>query len=145
MAAINGTFGGLDFVWRSNNPKLHKLQIRQMLKNIHGKIGSPINLSKQIFLTTLSVTISMLWGGSLNGEEAKLGLEIKDRLEEFVGLMGEPNLSDIFPILRPFDLQGIESKTNKHLSWFYRFLESMTEQRTKFGGEPKMVDSKDFP
>ncbi|MBA0623722.1 hypothetical protein Godav_009168 [Gossypium davidsonii] len=75
----------------------------------------------------------------------KLGLEIKDRLEEFVGLMGEPNLSDIFPMLRPFDLQGIESKTNKHLSWFYGFLKSMTEQRTKFGGEPKMVDSKDFP
>ncbi|KAK5832001.1 hypothetical protein PVK06_015800 [Gossypium arboreum] len=101
MAAINGTFGGLDFVWISNNPKLHKLrklviceiminnglnacyelcrrEIRQMVKNIHGKIGSPINLSKQIFLTTLSVMISMLWGGSLNREEAKRRLEIKD-------------------------------------------------------------------
>ncbi|MBA0775373.1 hypothetical protein Gotri_010525, partial [Gossypium trilobum] len=82
---------------------------------------------------------TLAWGGSLNGEEAKLGLEIKDRLEEFVGLMGEPNLSDIFPMLRPFDLQGIESKTNKHLSSFYGFLKSMTEQRTKFRGEPKMV------
>ncbi|KAH1065441.1 hypothetical protein J1N35_030428 [Gossypium stocksii] len=85
--------------------ELCRREIRQMVKNIHGKIGSPINLSKQIFLTTLSVSISMLWDGSLNGEEAKLGLEIKDRLEEFVGLMGEPNLSNIFPMLRPFDLQ----------------------------------------
>ncbi|MFQ6640718.1 hypothetical protein Gotur_016856, partial [Gossypium turneri] len=64
-------------------------------------------------------------GGSLNGEEAKLVLEIKDQLEEFMKLMGEPNLSDIFPMLRPFNLQGIESKTKKHFSWFYGFLESV--------------------
>ncbi|MBA0717812.1 hypothetical protein Golax_005593 [Gossypium laxum] len=131
MVAINGTFDELDIVWRSNSPELHKLrklvvreimsnkglsacygfrrrEIQQMVKNIHGKI--------------------MLWGGSLNGEEAKLGLEINDQLEEFVGLMGEPNLSDIFPMLRPFDLQGIESKTKRHLSWFYGFLELVIEQ-----------------
>ncbi|MBA0690012.1 hypothetical protein Goari_007710 [Gossypium aridum] len=167
VAAIKGSFGGLDIVWRSNGPELRKLrklvvreimsnkgldacyefrrrEIRQMVKNIHEKIGSPINLSEQIFLTTLSVTISMLWGGSLNGEEAKLGLEFKDRLEEFMKLMGEPNISDIFPMLRPFDLQGIESKAKKHLSWFYGFLESVIKQRMKLGEGPKMGDNKDF-
>ncbi|XP_017635289.1 carnosic acid synthase-like [Gossypium arboreum] len=167
MAAIKGTFGGLDIVWRSNGPELQKLrklvvreimsnngldacyefrrrEIRQMVKNIHGKIGSPINLSEQIFLTMLSVTMSMLWGGSLNGEVAKLGLEIKDRLEEFMKLMGEPNLSDIFPMLRPFNLQGIESKAKKHVSWFYGFLESVIKQRMKLGEGPKTADSKDF-
>ncbi|KAG8472708.1 hypothetical protein CXB51_034751 [Gossypium anomalum] len=76
----------------------------------------------------------------LNGEEAKLRLEINDRLEEFVGLMGEPNLSDIFPMLRPFDLQGIEFKTKRYLSWFYGFLELVIEQRTKLKEEPKMAD-----
>ncbi|MBA0796063.1 hypothetical protein Gohar_006863, partial [Gossypium harknessii] len=69
----------------------------------------------------------MLSGGLLNDEEAKLGLEIKDRLEEFVRLMGEPNLSDIFSMLRPFHLQGIESKNKKHLSWLYGFLELVIE------------------
>ncbi|MBA0752278.1 hypothetical protein Gogos_001125, partial [Gossypium gossypioides] len=59
-ATINETFDGLDIVWRSNGPKLHKL--RKLV----------------------------------NGEEAKLGLEIKDQLEEIVGLMGETDLSDIF-------------------------------------------------
>ncbi|MBA0573714.1 hypothetical protein Golob_000976 [Gossypium lobatum] len=140
MVAINGTFDELDIVWRANSPELHKLrklvvreimsnkglsacygfrrrEIQQMVKNIHGKM-----------LLKYSITISMLWGGSLNGEEAKLGLEINDQLEEFVGLMGEPNLSDIFPMLRPFDLQGIESKTKRHLSWFYGFLELVIEQ-----------------
>ncbi|MBA0743695.1 hypothetical protein Gogos_006355, partial [Gossypium gossypioides] len=137
---IKGTFNELDIVWRSNSPELHKLQqfIELSLENF--QIGSPINLNEQIFLTTLSITISMLWGGSLNGEEAKLGLEINDQLEEFIGLMGEPNLSDIFPMLRPFDLQGIESKTKRHLSSFYGFLESVIEQRMKLKEEPKMEE-----
>ncbi|KAG8480368.1 hypothetical protein CXB51_024577 [Gossypium anomalum] len=166
-AAVTGTYAGLDILWRPNGPGLHKLrklvvreimskegldscyefrrrEIRHTVKNILGKIGLPINLSEQIFLTMLSVTISMLWGGSLNGEEAKLGLEFKDRVEEFVGLFGEPNVSDIFPVLKPLDLQGIESKTKKHMSWFYGFFESVIEQRTKLGGGPKMAGSKDF-
>ncbi|PPR90649.1 hypothetical protein GOBAR_AA30030 [Gossypium barbadense] len=169
MAAIKGTFGGLDIcgdptAQNCRSYKLRKLvvreimsnngldacyefrrrEIRQMVKNIHGKIGSTINLSERIFLTMLSVTMSMLWGGSLNGEVAKLGLEIKDRLEEFMKLMGEPNLSDIFPMLSPFNLQGIESKAKKHVSWFYGFLESVIKQRMKLGEGPKMADSKDF-
>ncbi|XP_017636775.1 labd-13Z-ene-9,15,16-triol synthase, chloroplastic-like [Gossypium arboreum] len=167
MAAIKGTFGGLDIVWRSNGPELHKLrklvvseimsnkglnacyefrrrEIRHMVKNIHGKIGSPINLSEQIFLTTFNVTVNMLWGGSLNGKESNLGLEFKDRFEEFLRLMVEPNVSDMFPVLRPFDLQGIESKAEKNISWFYEFFESVIEQRRKLGEGPKMADSKDF-
>ncbi|KAA3481766.1 geraniol 8-hydroxylase-like [Gossypium australe] len=166
-AAVTGTYGGLDILWRPNGPGLHKLrklvvreimskegldacyefrrrEIRHTVKNILGKIGLPINLSEQIFLTMLSVTISMLWGGSLNGEEAKLGLELKDRVEEFVGLFGEPNVSDIFPVLKPLDLQGIESKTKKHMSWFYGLFESVIEQRTKLREGPKMAGSKDF-
>ncbi|MBA0696991.1 hypothetical protein Goari_003504, partial [Gossypium aridum] len=166
-AAVTGTYAGLDILWRPNGPGLHKLrklvvreimskegldacyefrrrEIRHTVKNILGKIGLPINLSEQIFLTMLSVTISMLWGGSLNGEEAKLGLELKDRVEEFVGLFGEPNVSDIFPVLKPLDLQGIESKTKKHMSWFYGFFESVIEQRTTLGEGPKMAGSKDF-
>ncbi|GMI99544.1 cytochrome P450, family 706, subfamily A, polypeptide 4 [Hibiscus trionum] len=166
VSAINGSYGGLDIVWRSNGPELHKLrklvvreimcnkgldacyelrrrEIRQMVKYIYGKTGSSINLSEQIFLTTLSVTISMLWGGSLNGEEAERGVEFKERLEEFVGLIGAPNVSDIFPVLRPFDLQGIEFKSKKLLSWFYEFLESVIEQRRKVG-EGEEEESKDF-
>ncbi|XP_039044601.1 flavonoid 3'-monooxygenase CYP75B137-like [Hibiscus syriacus] len=166
-AAINGYYGGLDIVWRSNGQELHKLRklvvreimcnkglnacyelrrrkIRQMVKYIHGKIGSSINLSEQIFLATMSVTISTLWGDSLNEEEAKRVVEFKERLEEFVGLIGAPNVSDIFPVLRPLDLQGIESKTKKLLSWFYEFLESVIEQRRKAGEAEQQEESKDF-
>ncbi|MFQ6638146.1 hypothetical protein Gotur_013673 [Gossypium turneri] len=63
----------------------------------------------------------MLWGGSLNGEESNLGIEFKDHFEEFVRLMVEPNVSDMFPVLGPFDLQGIESKVKKNISCFMSF------------------------
>ncbi|TYJ07196.1 hypothetical protein E1A91_A12G287900v1 [Gossypium mustelinum] len=124
--------------------EFRRREIRHVVKNIHGKIGSLINLSEQIFLTTFNITVNMLWGGSLNGEESNLLLEFKDRFEEFSRLMAELNVSDMFPVLRPFDLQGIESKAKKNIWWFYEFFESVIEQRRKLGEGPKMADSKDF-
>ncbi|XP_022737742.1 7-ethoxycoumarin O-deethylase-like [Durio zibethinus] len=164
-AALVDTYGGFDIVWRSNGPELHKLrklvvreimsnksldacyalrrrEIRQMIKDIYGKVGSSVDLSEQIFLTTISVMISMLWGDSLNGEErSRLGIEFRKRLEEFVELIGAPNVSDLFPVLAAFDLQGIKSKTKKHLSWFYGIFESVIVHRTK---GKKKEGSKDF-
>ncbi|XVF12362.1 hypothetical protein REPUB_Repub08aG0110600 [Reevesia pubescens] len=169
-AAIFGTFGGADVVWRpyglefsrlrklvvsqimSNRSldacyELRRRKIRRMVKDINGKVGSSVNLGEQIFLTTLHVMISMLWGGSLDGEEgSRLGIELRKRLAEFVGLLGAPNVSDLFPVLAPFDLQGIQSKTKKHLSWFYEIFESEIVSRTKNIGEGKKKEeiSKDF-
>ncbi|KAK6262195.1 hypothetical protein QUC31_008011 [Theobroma cacao] len=170
--AIVGMYGGLDIAWRPNGPELHKLrklvvrgimskrsldacytlrrrEIRRMVKDIYGKVGSPVNIGEQMFLTSLNVMVSMLWGDSLNGEErSTLGIEFRRRLVEFVELFGAPNVSDLFPVLTPFDLQGIQSKTKKNLSWFYEFFESVIVHRTKVeqadGEGKKKEESKDF-
>ncbi|XVF18256.1 hypothetical protein REPUB_Repub11eG0005400 [Reevesia pubescens] len=168
-ATIGGTFGGVDILWTSNGPELHKLrklvireimsnkslgacyelrrrEIRQMVKDIYGKVGSSVNLSEQIFLATLNVMISLLWGGALNGEEAsRVGIEFKKRVAELVELFGAPNVSDLFPVLASFDLQGIQSKSKKHLAWFYGIFESAIAHRTNIGDQEKIKDeSKDF-
>ncbi|KAK4836810.1 hypothetical protein QYF36_000384 [Acer negundo] len=64
-------------------------------------------------------------------------------------LSGAPNISDLFPALARFDLQGIESKKKKLLSWFNRMFESLIDSRTKdhqAGGEnkEKKGSNKDF-
>ncbi|XWS61026.1 hypothetical protein CRYUN_Cryun07bG0090400 [Craigia yunnanensis] len=125
---------------------LRRRKIRQMVKDIYGKVGSSVNLGEQISLTTLNVMISMLWGDSLDGEEGRRhGSELRKRLEEFVRLFGAPNVSDLFPVLTRFDLQGIQSKSKKHLLWFYDIFQSVIINRTKIGeGNKKEEISKDF-
>ncbi|KAK6262190.1 hypothetical protein QUC31_008006 [Theobroma cacao] len=171
--AIIGTYGGCDMAWRSNGPEWRKLrrlvvreimsntsldncyalrrrEVREMVKDIYGKVGSPVNIGDQMFLTNLNVIVSMLWGGSLNGEErSRLGIEFRQVVVEFVELLGAPNISDLFPFLTRFDLQGYQSRMKKALKWMDEILESVIAHRRKVDqpdiGEGKNKEqSKDF-
>ncbi|KAK8650913.1 hypothetical protein V6N13_140534 [Hibiscus sabdariffa] len=151
-AAIVGMFGGVDIVWRPSGPdfirlrklllhlvmsksrldasyELRRREVRQMMKDLHGKIGSLVDIGELVALTTLKLIITSLWGGS--SERRSDLIELKKRLEEFVRLVGAPNVSDFLPVLAPFDLQGIESKSRKILSWFYEKFESVIMNRLK--------------
>ncbi|XVE64101.1 hypothetical protein DITRI_Ditri07aG0074500 [Diplodiscus trichospermus] len=155
--AIIGTYAGNDILFTADGPEFRKRRklvvreimsnrsldncyeirrrkIRKMVKDIYGKVGSPIRVGDEIFHTTLSVMIDTLWGGSLDGEEgSRLRIQFRKRFLEFEELVAAPNVSDLFPVLAPFDLQGIESKAKKHLAWFYDVFQSVIVQRTKNG------------
>ncbi|XVE68318.1 hypothetical protein DITRI_Ditri09bG0058000 [Diplodiscus trichospermus] len=167
-AAIVGSYGGSDIAWRSHGPELHKLrrlvresvsntrldgcyllrrrEVREMVKDIYGKVGlSPVNIGDQMFLTSLNVITSMLWGGPLHGEErSRLGIKFRQVVKEFVELLGAPNLSDLFPSLTRFDLQGVQSKMKKLSTWLDKFLESVIAQRKNIADHQSEGEPKDF-
>ncbi|KAK0597578.1 hypothetical protein LWI29_026687 [Acer saccharum] len=176
VAAIASTYGGGDIVWSPNGPEWRKLrkilvqemvsktsldacntfrrqEVRKMVKEVYVKAGNsvPINIREQMFLTILNVIMRMSWGGSLNEEDSiRVGIQFSQVVDEFVYLWGAPNISDLFPALARFDLQGVESKMKKLLSWFDRMFESLIDSRTKdhqTGGENKKEEkgsNKDF-
>ncbi|KAE8694237.1 putative Cytochrome P450 [Hibiscus syriacus] len=160
-ATIFGTFGGLNIAWRQNGPEyirmrklvvreimskssldacyaLRRREIGQMVKDLHRKIGSSVNIIEQLSLTTVKVMISTLWGGS--SETSSDLTEMRTRLDELTRLMGSPNVSDILPVLAPFDFQGIESKSKNIILWFYGIFESVIKNRLKIRDD----GSKDF-
>ncbi|KAK4839150.1 hypothetical protein QYF36_019577 [Acer negundo] len=165
VAAIASTYGGVDIVWSpSHDPEWRKLrkifvqemiskpsldacyalrrqEVRKMVKDVYSKVGSSINIGEQMFITILNVIMSMSWGGSLHGEDRnRVGIQFRQVVDQYVELWGAPNISDLFPVLARFDLQGIESKMKKLSSWFDRILEYLIDSRTKdhqAGGENK--------
>ncbi|KAK3220941.1 hypothetical protein Dsin_014911 [Dipteronia sinensis] len=172
VAAIASTYGG-DIAWSPNGPEWRKLrkiliqeimsktsldschtfrrqEVRKMVKEVYAKAGSPINIGEQMFLTILNVIMRMAWGASLNEEDIlRVGIQFRQVVDEFIDLWGAPNVSDLFPILARFDLQGVESKVKKLSSWFDKMFESLIDSRTKdhqAGGENKegKGSNKDF-
>ncbi|KAG8476669.1 hypothetical protein CXB51_030623 [Gossypium anomalum] len=164
-AGVVGTFGGLNIAWRPKSPgydRLRKLvvseimskqsldacyvlrrhEVRRMVTEIHGKVGSLVNIDEQLSATALRVMTSTLWGDDPSQDL----IELRKRLDEFIKTFATPNVSDLFPILAPFDLQGIESKAKEQLSWFYGVFESMINNRRNIGddGKEKEKISKDF-
>ena len=173
ISVLAFTYGGQDIAWSHYSPEWRKLrkvfvqemmssasldacsalrrrEVQEMVRDVYGKVGTPINMGDQMFLTVLNVVTSMLWGGTLHGEDrSRIGMEFRRVIVEMVGLMGKPNISDLFPALACFDLQGIESRAKKLVLWFDRIFESLIAQRTQLngadgGGKNKSKESKDF-
>ncbi|OVA19528.1 Cytochrome P450 [Macleaya cordata] len=162
-------YGGSDIVWNPYGPEwrmLRKVCVREMLSNasldavyslrhrevrrlvrhVHSKIGSPMDVGEQMFLTILNVITSMLWGGTLKGDErTTLGAEFRQVVSEITELLGTPNVSDFFPSLARFDVQGIQKKIRVLFMRFDKIFDLIIEQRLKMEAEGEEESSnKDF-
>ncbi|KAF5755331.1 putative cytochrome P450 [Helianthus annuus] len=164
LAGKVGTYGGNDIVslpygdqWRM----LRKICVREMLGNqildsvyylrrkevrntvkyLYSNVGSPVNVGEQMFLTTLNVITGMMWGGTVSSDnKERVGAEFRQLIGEMTGYLMTPNLSDLYPALAPFDLQGIVKNMKVLAKRLDGIFETMIDQRRKMGGE----GNKDF-
>ncbi|XP_027084287.1 flavonoid 3'-monooxygenase CYP75B137-like [Coffea arabica] len=152
-AAREIAYGGSDIVWTPYGPEwrmprkvcvremlscatldavyaLRRNELRQMIKYIHSQAGKQVNVGEQLFLSVLNVITNMLWGGTVKGDErAGVGAEFRKVITEITGFLGMPNLSDFYPGLARFDLQGIQKKSKVLAQRFDAIFEKMIEQR----------------
>ena len=100
-----------------------------------------MNIGEQMFLTVLNVMTSMLWGGTVKGEEgASLGAEFRHVVTEIAALCSIPNLSDFYPGLAWFDFQGVTKK----MKVLAKIFESIIDQRQKLDRNGVDQETKDF-
>lgn len=150
------SYGGQDLVLSSNNSNwrnlrkifVHELlsnknleecgsfrsdEVRKTIKHVFGKIGKEVNISEISFFTEMNVLTSMVWENtSLKGAKGiHLGEDLKMVASNIVEIFGQPNLSDFFPSLAWFDLQGIERNMKKQLNKMDQILTSIIEDRIK--------------
>lgn len=125
-----------------------RVELRRMLHHVAERAGSPVDLEDESFITALNSIMAMLWGGTLEGEKReKVGSEFRRVIEEAIHLAGASNVSDFFPFLARFDLQGIYSESKKRLEWMNRILDDVVEERMKkdkegegAGNQPEVQD-----
>ncbi|KAL5551085.1 hypothetical protein UlMin_001261 [Ulmus minor] len=151
--ARNLTYGGHDIAWNlyglewrmlrkvcvlkmlSNTTldsvyDLRRREIRNTVGYFYSRVGSPVKFGEQMFLTILNVITSMLWGGAVEGEErASIGSEFREVISEITELLGKSNVSDFFPGLARFDLQGTRKKMDGLSKRFDEMFERMINKR----------------
>ncbi|KAM3396827.1 flavonoid 3'-monooxygenase [Capsicum galapagoense] len=172
-ACRESSYGGKDIVWTPYGPKwrmlrkvcvremlsgstldsvyaLRKRELRQSINYFYNQAGLPVNVGEQMFLTALNVITSMLWGGTVKGEERiSLVAEFRHVVTDMTELLCTPNISDFYPGLARFDLQGVTKKMNVLAKRFDKIFDSMIDQRQKMNrnagtGTNVGQESKDF-
>ncbi|RID60581.1 hypothetical protein BRARA_F03729 [Brassica rapa] len=154
VALIN-TYGGIDIAWSPYGPRwrmLRKLCVNRILSNVRldssvglrrgetrrtvrfladmARAGSQVNLGEQIFLTILNVVTQMLWGATVEEEEREIvGAEFLELVQEMNDLLMVPNISDFFPALNRFDLQGLAKRMRGLAQRLDRLFDRVINQR----------------
>ncbi|KNA23699.1 hypothetical protein SOVF_022420 [Spinacia oleracea] len=93
---------------------LRKQHVKKMMYEIHTKAGQLVDVGELTFVAIVSSVMSMIWGDTLKGAEGT-AVDAKYRAvaTEQMELLGTPNISDLFPFLARFDLQGIAHRMKK--------------------------------
>ncbi|KAL0326510.1 UNVERIFIED_CONTAM: Secreted RxLR effector protein [Sesamum angustifolium] len=111
---------------------LRKEEVAKVVRDVNLKLGKPIEIGELVFLTELNVILSLLWGETIDEEKRdKLGAQFWDKMLKLVDLLGKPNVSDFFPILAKFDVQGIEKETRAFMPSVEEILDTVIDERTK--------------
>ncbi|KAF8390979.1 hypothetical protein HHK36_023279 [Tetracentron sinense] len=165
IAASTIANGGADIAWSPYGPTWRMLRkyyhemlhssslvcsarrrdvVEKAVREVYNKNGTPINIAELSFLTIFEVVISMLWGDT--GEESGIKGEFYEMAEKLVELMDKSNISDLYPILAPFDIQGVEGEMKKLMQRFDHIFDPIIDQRLKLKGEriPNKKGNKDF-
>ncbi|KAI8546485.1 hypothetical protein RHMOL_Rhmol07G0121600 [Rhododendron molle] len=158
-SAAQCTYGYRDVAWSQYGAEwrmLRKVAVREMLSNttldsvyslrrqeirrtigyIHSQAGTRVNICEQMFLTILNVITNMMWGGAVTGgDRTSVAAEFRRVIAEMTQLVGTPNISDFYPGLARFDLQGIEKKMKAVVKRLDVIFDGMIDQRSKINGE----------
>jgi cytochrome P450 len=116
---------------------LRREENRSTIRRIHAKSGTPVNFREEVFLTVSNVIINTIWGGTLEGDK-----NIESLSKEFMVLVGEMNdllvrfnISDFFPALARFDLQGVKKEMEVLRGRFEDIFNRVIEKRSSSKGE----------
>ncbi|MCD7459660.1 hypothetical protein HAX54_041577 [Datura stramonium] len=175
IAGLVATYGGLDIAfspygsyWRdmrklfvremlSNRNlescySLRRHEVRKTIRNVHTKFGNPIDIGELAFVTEMNVVMSMIFGSKFVEDMEKHrrdGTEFRDIVIKFLQELGKPNISDFFPMLARFDLQGIQKEMASLLKSVESILDPAINERMKIlsnkrEGEIQGNEKKDF-
>ncbi|XP_023752618.1 flavonoid 3',5'-hydroxylase 1 [Lactuca sativa] len=106
-------------------------EVRKTIKSVHDMIGMPVDINEMSFSAVVNVLTSIVWGnGMVEGtKHSNLGEEIRKVVYGLVDIAEGLNISDFFPKLARFDLQGVERKTKRKMKQFDWIFETTIEER----------------
>nr|WET52771.1 cytochrome P450 76BK1 [Holmskioldia sanguinea] len=93
--------------------------------------GKVVNIGEAAFITTLNLTAVTMFSGQVINFDVNATTEFKEIFGSLTSVSGKPNLSDFFPFLKPFDIQGLRRKMELHFGQLLGMFDGIINERLK--------------
>ncbi|KAL0296187.1 UNVERIFIED_CONTAM: hypothetical protein Sradi_6670800, partial [Sesamum radiatum] len=110
---------------------LWKDEVRKAIRNIHTKINARVKICELAFSISLNAIMSMVWGNTVGRRRTGLGHHSRRWWQDLSIYLGKPNVSDYFPVLARFDIQGVEKELTNIMQRVDEIIENVINERTK--------------
>ena len=121
------------FSQRSLQQDTHGLRertVRDLVRYLRGRSGQEVAVGRVLLSSTLNLTSNILFSADIVDMEGGSPERLLETLEAAIDpLMWKPNVSDIFPLLGPLDIQGRRRMAAAHLKKLFSFLEGVVDRR----------------
>lgn len=91
--------------------------------------GRAVDIREASFITTLNLMSATLFSTQATEFESKATGEFKEIIQGVTTSLGVANFADYFPILKPFDLQGIKRKADGYFGRLLKLIEGYLNER----------------
>ncbi|KAL0330184.1 UNVERIFIED_CONTAM: Ferruginol synthase [Sesamum radiatum] len=104
--------------------------------------GRLTDMGQALFITTVNLMSATLFSSEVTDFDSDSAQDFKKSFDTLQNVIGAPNLADFFPILKPFDPQGIQKKAEFYFAKVLGFLEDVINQRleARENNAPKKKD-----
>ncbi|KAJ9129439.1 hypothetical protein P3X46_033829, partial [Hevea brasiliensis] len=119
---------------------LRRSKVKKSVRDVYGKkIGEPVDVGELAFLTVINM---------ISGMDIDIGAKFRVAVAELVEILGKPNVSDFFPFLARFDIQGVKRKmeeVSQRIEKIYdHVIDQCIKKKQQQSGEMEITDRKDF-
>ncbi|KAD3069185.1 hypothetical protein R6Q59_016839 [Mikania micrantha] len=122
---------------------LRRKKVDQLIDHVNHCCTSEkaVNIGEIAFTTSLNVLSNLMFSMDMAQYESESSKEFKEAVWTVLEVAGKPNLADFFPILKPFDPQGLVRHGNvygkKMLTIFDRIIDQRLQTRSSSSATTK--------
>ncbi|KAK6158032.1 hypothetical protein DH2020_005346 [Rehmannia glutinosa] len=111
---------------------LRKDEVRKAIRELYSKIGTPVDICELALRIDMSLLINLIWGGKIEAERRdKILAGLLPVVADMLDIMMKPNISDFFPVLARFDIQGVAIEATTLLQRFEEIIGGTIDERMK--------------
>ncbi|GJN03735.1 hypothetical protein PR202_ga21211 [Eleusine coracana subsp. coracana] len=108
---------------------IRERKVRDLVNYIRDRVGQEIDVGQAVYGGILNLVSTTLFSVDVIDVGAQSAHGLQEAVEELIELIAKPNVSDLFPFLRPLDLQGRRRQAAGLFEKLFQVLDDIIDRR----------------